>query len=54
MLWVLGEQRKDTDCTEGCIVGSGRATEDYRPYRRGGHKEGIILKCILVEWNGVD
>jgi hypothetical protein len=30
-LWVVVEQLKDTDHREGCIVGSGRATEGYRP-----------------------
>jgi len=34
VLWVLVEQLKDTYRTEGCIVGSGRATEEYKPYRR--------------------
>jgi hypothetical protein len=29
---------------EACIVGSGRAPEGYRPYRRDWHKERIILK----------
>ena len=28
-------------------MGSGRATEGYRPYRRDGLKERIILKCIV-------
>jgi hypothetical protein len=54
VLWVLVEQLKDTDRREGCIVGSGRATEGYRPYRRAGHKERIILKRILIECHGVD
>jgi hypothetical protein len=36
---------------EACIVGSGRATEGYRLYERDGHRERIILKCILIEWN---
>jgi len=39
---------------EACIVGSGRATEVYRPHRRDGHKERIILKCIVIERIGVD
>ena len=28
-------------------MGSGSVTEGYRPYRRDGHKERIILKCIV-------
>jgi hypothetical protein len=39
---------------EACIVGSGRATEGYRPYGRDWHKERKILKCIVVEWYDVD
>ena len=39
---------------EACIVGSGRATEGYRPYGRRGHKDRIILKCSLIEWISVD
>jgi hypothetical protein len=35
-------------------VGSGRATEVYRRYRRDKLKERVILKCILIERNGVD
>ena len=53
-MWILVEQLKDTDCTEGCIVDSGRATEGYKPYGRDGHKERMILKCILMERNGGD
>jgi len=39
---------------EAAIAGSGRATEGYRPYSRDWHKERIILKRILIEWDGVD
>jgi len=39
---------------EACMVCSGRATEGYRPHRRHGHKEMITLKCILIEWIGMD
>ena len=34
---------------EACIVGSGKATEGYRPYGRDWHKKWIILICIVVD-----
>ena len=37
---------------EGLMVG--RATEGYRPHGRDGHKERIILKCVVIEWYTVD
>jgi hypothetical protein len=36
------------------VVDSGRATEGYRLYSGHGHKERVILKCVLIEWNGED
>ena len=41
VLWVLVEQLKDTDRTEGCIMGSGRTTEECRLYR--------VVLWVLVE-----
>jgi multimeric flavodoxin WrbA len=32
-------------------VRDGVMTARYRQYRRNGHRERIIFKCILMEWN---
>ena len=31
-------------------MGSGRATEGYRLYSGHGHKERVILKCVVMLW----